>query len=147
MISFFKEIFEYHHHFNQKLSEEVEKHIGDLPNRSHPLFCHILNAHEIWNARIMGENAVSVNDLHGFEKCRMMDTLNFKKTLNILENNDLNKIISYKNSKGEPFSNSIRNILFHVSNHSTHHKGQIISDFRQKGINPIVTDYLFYKRK
>ena len=66
MISFFKEIFEYHHHFNQNLIGEIEKYIKALPNRSHPLYCHILNAHKIWNARIMGETAVSVNDVHTF---------------------------------------------------------------------------------
>ena len=146
MISFFKEVFEYHHHFNQKLIGEIEKHIEALSNRSHPLYCHILNAHEIWNGRIMGEAAVSVNDVHTFEKCRIMDTLNFKNTIRILESYELDQIISYRNSKGEGFSNTIRDILFHVANHSTHHKGQIISDFRQKGINPLVTDYIFYKR-
>jgi uncharacterized damage-inducible protein DinB len=44
------------------------------------------------------------------------------------------------------YINSIQQILFHVANHFSHHKGQIISDLRQSGIDPIVIDYIFYKR-
>lgn len=40
----------------------------------------------------------------------------------------------------------IQQILFHIANHFTHHRGQIISDLRQNGIEPRISDYIFYKR-
>lgn len=75
-----------------------------------------------------------------------IDTDNFKETLRIIDEYKLNKVISYSNSTGKEFNNSIQQILFHVANHFSHHKGQIISDLRQNGITPLLTDYIFYKR-
>jgi len=75
-----------------------------------------------------------------------IDKSNYEQTLLILDDFDLNTPIEYTNSKGDTFSNNIRDIYFHVINHSTHHRGQIASEFRQYGINPLVSDYIFYKR-
>jgi uncharacterized damage-inducible protein DinB len=71
---------------------------------------------------------------------------NLDTTVKILNTLPIDKSITYKTFKGDGYTNTIQDILFHVSNHSTHHRGQIISDFRQSGIEPIVTDYIFYKR-
>ncbi|HEX5172443.1 MAG TPA: DinB family protein [Cyclobacteriaceae bacterium] len=147
MKSLFKEIFEYHHHFNQKLIGEIKTHLSALPERTFPLFCHVLNAHQIWNARILGlEQFSSSVIVHPIEACSSLDDDNYHNTLKILDSEVLLKEISYKTFKGDEFKNIVRDILFHVNNHSTHHKGQIISDFRQSGIAPLVTDYIFYKR-
>lgn len=146
MTSFFQEIFKYHHHYNQKLIDEIKRYQNNLPERTFPLFCHMLSAHQVWNSRILGFAPFAVWQVHEIDRCADIDEDNYKQTLNILENDDLERIIDYKTSKGQPFSNSIRDILFHVANHSAHHKGQIISDFRTKNIEPIITDYIFYKR-
>lgn len=146
MQAFFKEIFEYHHHFNLQLITQLEEHQASLPNRTIPLFCHILNAHQIWNARIMGTAPFGVREEHALDLCKSIDQKNYTDTIKILEELDISATLNYQNSKGVKFQNTIRDILFHVANHSTHHKGQIISDFRQSGITPLVTDYIFFKR-
>lgn len=146
MISLFKDIFEYHHHFNQKLILEIKNNFSQLPERTFPLFCHVLNAHQIWNARILHVATFGVQQLHDLEACGNIDDQNYSNTLQLLNTIDLKTVTSYKNSKSQEFSNTVRDILFHVANHTTHHRGQIISDFRQKGISPIVTDYIFFKR-
>lgn len=143
---FFKDIFEYHHHYNQQLTDIFQEYEDKLSNRSLKLFSHVINAHQIWNARIIGEETFEVHAVHDFKECKKMDHENFLNTLQILEYLDLGQEINYTNSKGTPFVNSVRDILFHISNHSTHHKGQLISDLRQQGIEPPVTDYIFYKR-
>ena len=147
MIELFKDIFTYHHHFNQKLIEEFRQHQPNLPQRSFPLFNHMLNAHQIWNARILNLEAFGVQQQHALEQCALLDDTNFDNTLKILETVDLESVITYQNSRGQSFTNSVRDILFHVANHTTHHRGQIISDFRQAGIPPLVTDYIFFRRQ
>lgn len=147
MQSFFKEMFEYHHHYNDALLKEFEKHQHELPERSYSLFCHIFNAHQIWNARILGNDpGVMVWDVYPMDSITNRNKDNYDTTITILNTLPLEKSITYKTSKGDEFTNTIQDILFHVSNHSTHHRGQIISDFRQSGIQPLVTDYIFYKR-
>lgn len=146
MKEFFEDIFKYHHHFNQKLADLFMEHRAKISQRTIPLFSHVLNAHQIWNSRILGVTSFGVHQLHKLEDFKTIDESNFGDTLKILSAFDLNKQVRYKTSKGDEFQNSIQEILFHTANHSTHHKGQLISDLRQSGIEPIVTDYIFYKR-
>ena len=145
MKSFFKELFEYNHHYNQKLYDQFKEHqISAKPLR---LFNHILNAHHVWNNRIESkEPAFSPWDLHLLDELRDMDQTNFEHSLLILENFDLDDTIHYTNTKGEAFDNRVRDILFHVINHSTYHRGQIAFSFRVQGLEPLVSDYIFYKR-
>lgn len=146
MKSYFKEIFEYHHHFNQKLIHEFYIHIDHLSEHTYSMFCHILNAHQIWNSRILNKEGFGVNQLHDLNNCKNIDTINLNDTMTILNEKDLNSDVFYQNSKGNKFRNSIKDILFHVVNHTTHHRAQIISDFRRNNIQPLITDYIFYKR-
>jgi uncharacterized damage-inducible protein DinB len=143
---FFKDIFEYHNHFNQKLIAQLIVFENELPERTIPLFAHSINAQQIWNARITGKEKLGIHQLHTLQECAEIDIVNYQDTLRILDECNLEEKIVYSNSKGTEYSNTIQQILFHVANHFSHHKGQIISDLRQSGIDPIVTDYIFYKR-
>ena len=146
MKQLFAEVFEYHHQVNLKLIPELAKHQFSLPERTLPLFSHVLNAHQVWNSRILDHQSFGVWDVHPIGSFPDIENTNYHNTIKILNDVDFDKIIHYRTQKGINYSNSIRDILFHVNNHSTHHKGQIISDFRQHGINPLETDYIFYKR-
>lgn len=146
MKALFTDLFTYHHHFNKKLIGEFKTHGTKLPERSFPLWCHVLNAHQIWNTRILGGTELGVHQQHALDQLPAVDDTNFADTLRILEQGNFDHPVNYKTSKGQPFTNSVRDILLHVANHTTHHRGQIISDFRQAGIEPLVTDYIFYKR-
>ena len=54
----------------------------------------------------------------------------------------------YKNLAGASFSSLRRDVLHHVLNHSTYHRGQLITMGRQLGIqNPPSTDYIFWARE
>lgn len=146
MKDFFRAIFEYHHHFNQKLAEQLIENERVLPKKTLPLFSHTINAQQIWNARIRNKEKLGVHQVHTLQECKRIDDDNFNETLKILDRFELDEKVSYSNSKGTTFTNSIQEILFHVANHSTHHKGQMIADLRESGVEPIVTDYIFYKR-
>ncbi len=146
MKAFFKDIFEYHHHINLKLIEQLIENENRLPVQTIPLFSHSINAHQIWNARIINKEELGVHQNHTLQGCTRIDNNNYQETLKILNDYELDKLITYTNSKGITFKNSIQQIFFHISNHFSHHRGQIISDLRQSRIEPIATDYIFYKR-
>lgn len=147
MKPFFKELFEYNHHFNLKLSEIFTEKSDVVSKKSVQLFSHILNAQHIWISRIVKKQSdFGVWDIHAVQQFKEINDKNFKETIHALNHFDLSKTISYKNTKGQAFENKISDILFHVLNHSTYHRGQIATDFRQNGIEPINTDYIFYKR-
>lgn len=147
MKQFFKELFEYGHHFNQKLFEVISDNPDKTPEKAERLFNHVLNAHQIWNYRIDPKQPpFGVWELHAISDLKNIDQTNYEQTLQILDKFDLTETINYANSKGQTFSNSIPDILFHVVNHSTYHRGQIATEFKHHGLEPLVTDYIFYKR-
>ncbi len=142
-----KDIFEYNHHFNQKLFALLAQHYPDLPVKTLRLINHLVNAQQIWNVRINGGTPFEVWQLNNWNELAGIDDANYQMTLKIITEKDLDGIIAYSNSKGEKFSNKVKDVLFHVINHSTYHRAQIATDLKLNGIEPINTDYIFYKRK
>lgn len=147
MKPFFKELFEYSHHSNQKLTDIFVNNPDRISEKAAKLFNHILNAHQIWNNRIDPKQpAFGVWELHNLHDLKIIDQTNYGHTLQLLGNFDLARTLSYSNSKGQAFHNTVQDILFHVVNHSTYHRGQIATELKQQGLEPLSTDYIFYKR-
>ena len=150
MKSFFTDLYHYHHHYNQQLIElAVEQQ--QLEPQVHPLLSHMLNAQQIWNARILDEATVGVHQLWQYDEMAAFEEANFQQSLKIIEQLPLEQVVCYKNSKGTRYTNTVQEVLFHaecrpVANHFTHHKRQLVASFRRSGIAPPATDYIFYKR-
>lgn len=144
---FFKDTFEYNWQCNQKLIQLFEDIERTIPEKSIQLLNHLINAQEIWNNRILNQKStVEVWEKRFLIDLEEINKSNYNQSLQIIETIDLSQKISYKNSKGSEFSNSVQEILFHVINHSTYHRAQIASDLKANGIEAINTDYIFYKR-
>ncbi|OJW82337.1 MAG: hypothetical protein BGO69_17270 [Bacteroidetes bacterium 46-16] len=57
-------------------------------------------------------------------------------------------VVQYYNSEKKSFKNPVHEILQHVFNHSTYHRGQVVTMLRQAGIDKIPeTDLTIYLRK
>ncbi|MGC3948545.1 MAG: DinB family protein [Chryseolinea sp.] len=53
----------------------------------------------------------------------------------------------YKNLRGEPFEDTYEETLFHVVNHGTYHRGQLIHMLRGVGVSSLTgTDLIHYLR-
>ncbi|MGA7170070.1 MAG: DinB family protein [Candidatus Sulfotelmatobacter sp.] len=59
----------------------------------------------------------------------------------------LSETITYKNSKGEPWSSTVQDVLTHVVLHSAYHRGQIASQMRAAGLTPAYTDFIHAVRQ
>lgn len=147
MKDFFKELLEYNHTCNQKVWNIFNENPKGSSENAIKLFSHILNAHHIWNCRINSiQETYGVWELQPIQQGRDIDKANYENSLLILKNVDLNQMITYTNTRGLVFNNSIRDTLFHVINHSTYHRAQIATDFRENGLVPLMTDYILHKR-
>lgn len=144
---FFRELFTYNHHCNQQLADLMMAHQDMLTERAIKLFSHVLNAHHIWNNRIASaQPGYKVWQEQAVNDWKEIDRKNYEDSLGILSTTDMTQVLAYHNSQGLAFSNSVRDILFHVINHSNYHRAQIASDMKSVGITPLTTDYIFYKR-
>ena len=56
------------------------------------------------------------------------------------------RVVAYHNTKGEPFQTPVWQIVLHVVNHASYHRGQITTLLRQLGHTPAGTDLVAYYR-
>jgi uncharacterized damage-inducible protein DinB len=115
------------------------------------LFSHILYAEQVWLTRLKGMDSLQLpiwsdGDLGICAELIEENEENFKTFLNLIENTDLDKLLSYTNSKGKEFKTSMRDILTHVALHGQYHRGQINLRLRADGIEPVNTDFITFVR-
>lgn len=148
MKAHFQDLYEYSFQSNLATIGLLEKYDFELPEKIIKNFSHILNAQHIWNHRIEGNKpSFKVWDIHPIDQIREINKFLFQQSFRILEMDDFERKVNYGNSQGISFINSVKEILFHVVNHSTYHRGQVMLQLREAGLEAISTDYIFYKRK
>jgi uncharacterized damage-inducible protein DinB len=135
----------YDHWANRSVLDAF-KRIGSPPEKSLRWFAHILAAEDLWLTRLTSEtrNVVVWPSLN-FAQCESYleeqiedwDSYLAKLTPDILAST-----ITYRNTKGEPWTDTLQDILTHVSMHSAYHRGQIAADLRANGHEPPYTDYI-----
>ena len=144
---FFKDLFDYSLAHDRKLIALFKEHPENLKAKAGELFDHVLNAHHIWNQRMLGkERHFGVWERHVAEALERIATENYNDSLKILETADLDANLNYQDTKGNSFQNTVQEVLFHVVNHGTYHRGQIALEFRNSGVDPMISDYIYYKR-
>jgi uncharacterized damage-inducible protein DinB len=60
---------------------------------------------------------------------------------------DWNRVIAYRDTKGNPYESPVWQILLHLTNHDSYHRGQVASLLRQLGHAPLGTDLILYYRE
>ena len=117
-----------------------------LPPRAQAILAHLVGAGRLWQDRLLGvPSSIAVWPDLTPAQCdaafREMEAT-WAAYLGTLRERDLDRRISYTNTKGEHWENSIRDILLHVTLHGSYHRGQIATLLRQAGAAPAYTDYI-----
>lgn len=69
------------------------------------------------------------------------------KYLQELQDSELDKPLNYPDSRGRPVSVELWQAIFQCINHSTFHRGQVVTKFRQLGKVPPGTDFIMFCRE
>jgi uncharacterized damage-inducible protein DinB len=149
MKTYFTELFEYHGWANNKVISAIyEAGIND--SEVMKLLSHILLAEMTWLRRLKSEKYNNNFWIElSLDECSNLahkNTMEIKEYLSSLSDKDLNNKVKYTNSKGIEYSNSIKEILTHLSHHSSYHRGQIAREMRKIGKEPVYTDYIAFFR-
>ncbi|MFT4567098.1 MAG: putative damage-inducible protein DinB/transcriptional antiterminator Rof (Rho-off) [Saprospiraceae bacterium] len=137
---------EYNHWANQKLLEHL-KELNDYPSNIELRISHIINAHDIWNRRILQmSQRFGIWELSSPEDWRPLFCHVNIETNKILKQGQLEKMVSYESTKGDLYRSSIADIVFHLINHGTYHRGQISDLLSSSGIEALPTDYILFSR-
>ena len=135
---------------NQRILKTLQNIEGENHEVSR-LFSHILLAEKVWITRLRGLDSSQLPiwlevDLEVCAELVMQNEESLTTFITYLENADLDNLISYTNSKGTEFKNSVRDILTHVALHGQYHRGQINSRLRADGLEPVNIDFITFVR-
>ena len=115
------------------------------------LLAHILAAERLWLERIRKEpQSLSVWPDFSFDQCQAQIAelaQLWRELFGQLSTARLSEEITYKNSKDEPWSSTVQDVLTHVVLHSAYHRGQIASQVRAGGEAPAYTDFIHAVRQ
>jgi uncharacterized damage-inducible protein DinB len=151
-LELFRQLFEFNNWANGLILTSLQK----SPKPSEPAvkaFAHLLLAEKVWLQRVLeGVDNTGFDFWSGKNVvfCELLFEEN-KKSLGQffsgLTEERLDNVTTYKNSRGEPHSNTIREVLTHLFFHSGHHRGQILNHIRAGGEEPPYVDFIGFLRQ
>ena len=123
---------------------------ANAPAKAVETYAHILGSEHVWLSRLYGmppRFAVwPTLTLEGCERLAAENAAQYRKVVDGLTDEALERGIAYKNSAGEQYTSTLEEILTHVFMHGSYHRGQIASLIRAAGDTPAPTDYIFFTR-
>lgn len=138
--------------FDDWANREVLRAIGanGEPDGSIRLLAHVVAAEWLWLRRLgrSGRPMAVWPELSAAEIARELAPLR-QEWRGVLDEGEerLRGTISYTNSKGEPWTSGVGDVLTHVFAHGVHHRGQILSLFRAAGMTPPYVDFIEASRR
>ena len=148
MKEYFLKLYEYNAWANKRVLDCLNRqNVSDEKIMS--LMGHVVAAQFLWLHRIKALPPPDVK-LWGEYKLPQLVTmaenigaqwLEFVKTTP-----DFNRDLVYNNYVGDPYTTNVEIIMIHLVNHSSYHRAQVAMQLRQKGFEPVNTDFITYDR-
>ena len=128
---------------------------NSLPADTIGRLAHILSAQKLWLERILKQPqsmpvwpGSTVDDCTALADEMSLAWRNYlARVANPFAPGSLDDKVEYRNSKGEPWSSRVEDILMHVLFHSAYHRGQIALQMRASGMEPAYTDFIHAVRR
>jgi uncharacterized damage-inducible protein DinB len=153
-----RQLYEYNRWANARMLDVVsaltaEQFTKDLSSSFASLretIVHILSAEWIWLKRWQGESPKAMFDAKDFFeldllKAKWAEVENEQADfINSLKDESLEEAIAYVNTKGEEWKYPLSQMMQHVVNHSSYHRGQVTTMLRQLGAKAVPLDLLVF---
>jgi uncharacterized damage-inducible protein DinB len=113
------------------------------------IYNHVVAVEAVWLARIAGRPSdVAVWPTLTLDELAQLGPRNVAALRALLSDGEsgLARVIDYRNTSGQPFRNTIEDILLHVALHGSYHRGQVALLVRSGGGEPASTDYIGFIR-
>ena len=134
---------------------EEEQYMQDMKGSHggiHPTLIHLVGAEKIWLERFQGNpqpfltqnppknlaDLKAIWEKVGYDTAKWLSTMNDKK---------LNGTFTMQTAKGDTYTHIFWQAFQHLVNHSSYHRGQIVTMLRQLGAKPVSTDLILFYRE
>jgi uncharacterized damage-inducible protein DinB len=146
--SYFLKLYQYNAWANRKVVNcLLEQHVTDQKILS--VFNHLVSAQFIWYNRFKGlpkSEYVLWGNYPLLQLKVMVEEAN-NLWIEFIENAvDFERELKYTNYVNDYYENKIGDIMAHLVNHGTYHRGQVAMLLREKGYEPVNTDFITYDR-
>lgn len=154
------ELFRYNHWANNRLLEAVaqlpaSQYTQDMKishGSIHGTLVHIVAAQKIWLSRwlenpdsvlLQGKDIPTLVALVSLWEKVSSETADFVSSLT---DEKLEKILTMTTTRGKEYHHTYREMMLHLINHSSTHRGQVSGMMRQMGVPPPPIDLIAYYR-
>ena len=148
MKKYFLKLYQYNAWSNQRVLNCIKRQsVND--EKILTLMGHIVAAQFLWLHRIQGLPAPNVKlwGSYTLDQLLVMAEDAGKKWIDFVESNDnFDWELTYRNYVNDLYTNNVETIMIHLVNHSSYHRAQVAMLLRQKGFEPINTDFITYDR-
>jgi uncharacterized damage-inducible protein DinB len=133
--------------------EQFTRNLGSSFGSVRDTLVHIFGAQWIWLERLHGGSPAGLPKPDAFPDIAAVrarwaeiepNLLGYVRGLPAAK---LDSVFEYRNLKGTLFSDRIWQILQHLANHGTYHRGQVTTLLRQLGAAPASTDMIAFYRE
>ncbi|HCZ37828.1 MAG TPA: hypothetical protein DHV26_18050 [Cytophagales bacterium] len=110
---------------------------------------HLVSANFIWLNRIKGlpKSEFKLWGNYSLIQLKQMVEDADAQWMDFIKNNDdFNRLLKYNNYVGDYYESNVEQIMIHLVNHGSYHRGQVAMLLRQNGFEPVNTDYITYDR-
>lgn len=133
-----------------------EKQQAEIPSSYNSLYktvLHMLDAETVWWQRLKLQEKLQVPSQHFSGSMQeladelMQQSKRWEEWVNNASDLSLEHVFQYQTFKQEQFKQPTWQMIMHVINHSTYHRGQLINMLRQLGIEKLPsTDFIMWSR-
>jgi uncharacterized damage-inducible protein DinB len=129
--------------------EQLHRDLGSSFKGVFETLVHLFGADRAWLGRLAGEapsrpNLADYSSLAALREAWEVVLDGWKEEVTNLENPKLE--VHYKSYDGAPFTSSLEEIVKHVVNHGTYHRGQVAAMQRMLGGEAVGTDLIGFYR-
>jgi len=139
---------------NQLPEEKQNQQLSSSFSSLYRTVLHMWSAESIWWQRMKLSERLNIpaDNFSGDMKELSNQLLNQNRQWNewIAKANEhqLQHVFQYQNSKKEQFKQPTYQMLLHVFNHGTYHRGQLVNMLRQLGVEKVpATDFIVWSRR
>jgi uncharacterized damage-inducible protein DinB len=122
--------------------EQFTRDLGSSFRSVRDTLAHVLRAEEIWYRRWHGESPTSMPPLDAFEDVEALrrawleHEARMRAFVDGLDDAGVDRVVEYRLMNGQAGASPIRQMLQHVVNHGSYHRGQVTTMLRQLGAAP-----------
>ena len=160
-ISYIRELYSYNAWANRRVldacsalsGDQLKQQVGGSFGSLRNALAHIIDVEWLYLERWHGRAPANLPKAELYEDFRALRERyeavkqDFEKSIRAVSDADLNRIAEFKNTKGTPYRHPLWEMLVHLVNHSTYHRGQVAVLLRGIGAKPQATDMIAFFRE